>query len=89
MFKILVSKQALKFLKSVDTKDQERLIAVLEALQENPIPFRAYDMKKLVGMKNTYRIRVGKHRITYELYMDELLIKVGYIGYRGGAYKKT
>ena len=44
-------------------------------------------MKKLEGMENAYRIRIGKLRITYELHLNDFLIKVRYIGPREGAYK--
>lgn len=88
MFSVLVSKQAGKFLKSLDRKRQNRIIRVLETLESNPIPFRIYDMKKLRGMENSYRIRVGNIRITYELFLSDFHIKVRYIGYRGSAYKK-
>lgn len=88
MFRVLVSKRAKKFLKCLDRKRREKVIKVLETLQLNPIPFRLYDMKKLEGMENGYRIRIGNIRITYELFLNDFLIKVRYIGFRGGAYKK-
>jgi mRNA interferase RelE/StbE len=88
LFRVLVSKQAKKFLKSLDGKRQEKIINVLETLESNPVPFRIYDMKKLRGIENSYRIRIGSIRITYELFLNDFLIKVRYIGYRGGAYKK-
>lgn len=88
MFSVLVSKRAKKFLKKLDRKRQKKIIDVLETLQLNPIPFRLYDMKKLEGMENGYRIRIGNIRITYELFLNDLLIKVRYIGFRGRAYKE-
>ncbi len=88
MFKVLIEKKSEKFIRALDKKRQKKIISVLETLQTNPIPFRLYDMKKLEGLDNAYRIRVGNVRITYELFMVDFLIKVKYIGFRGGAYKK-
>ncbi|MFV2040387.1 MAG: type II toxin-antitoxin system RelE/ParE family toxin [Candidatus Hydrothermarchaeales archaeon] len=85
MSRVLVSKRAKKFLKTLDGKRQKKIFDVLETLQYNPIPFRIYDMKKLEGMENAYRIRIGNIRITYELFLDALHIKVRYIDFRGGA----
>lgn len=88
MFRVLVSKQGRKFLTSLEGKKQEKVIKVLETLESNPLPFRIYDMKKLRGMANSYRIRIGNIRITYELFLNDFVIKVRYIGYRSKAYKK-
>ena len=88
MFKILVSKQAKKFIKRLDRKRQKKIINVLDTLQTNPLPFRIYDMKKLRGTDNLYRIRIGNIRITYELFLAEFLIKVRHICFRGKTYKR-
>ncbi len=87
MFEVLVGRKSQKFVKTLDKKKRLRIIEILEILQINPLPFKLYDMKKLVGIDDTYRIRAGQIRITYELSLDKKLIKVRYIGYRGSAYK--
>jgi len=68
-----------KFIKRLDRKRQKKIINVLDTLQTNPLPFRIYDMKKLRGTDNLYRIRIGNIRITYELFLAEFLIKVTYM----------
>ncbi|RME63351.1 MAG: type II toxin-antitoxin system RelE/ParE family toxin [Nitrospirae bacterium] len=88
MFRVLVSKRAKRFLETLDEKRRKKIIGILETLQHNPLPFRVYDMRKLEGMEKAYRIRIGDIRITYELLMEDHLIKVRYLGFRGGAYKK-
>jgi len=88
LFKVLVSKQAKRFIKRLDRKRQKKIIDVLDTLQSNPLPFRIYDMKKLRGADNLYRIRTGNIRITYELFLAEFLIKVRYVCFRGKAYKR-
>lgn len=86
MFNVLISNQARKFIKKLDNKRRERILVVLETLKSNPMPFRIYDLKKLEGIENSYRIRIGNMRITYELLLGEFIIKVRYVGFRGKAY---
>jgi len=86
LFNVLISNQARKFIKKLDNKRRERILEVLETLKSNPMPFRIYDLKKLEGIENSYRIRVGNMRITYELLLGEFIIKVRYVGFRGKAY---
>jgi mRNA interferase RelE/StbE len=54
----------------------------IDALKTNP-----HLGKKLQGSdRETRRIKVGDYRIIYEVYEDQKLIVVVYIGTRGGAY---
>jgi mRNA interferase RelE/StbE len=45
------------------------------------------DLKKLKGMNELYRLRVGDYRVLFEKYDDELKIIVVDIGNRGEIYK--
>jgi len=45
---------------------KEKLRNLFEALKSNPLPFREYDLKKLKGTENFYRIRIGGIRIIKE-----------------------
>ncbi len=42
-----------------------RIIELVLILRENPVPGEYYDVKKLKGLKDTYRIRLGDLRIIY------------------------
>ena len=53
----------------------------------DPIPFRKFDVAKLKGYENTYRIRIGNLRIVYEVNWDEKRILIHFIGPREKAYK--
>ena len=65
---------------------QQRVIHALETLEYNPIPKEIYDLRKLRGYKDTYRIRLGKIRIVYTIIWGEGEIIVHYIGLREKAY---
>jgi len=60
-----------------------KIQTVIESLSEYP-----HLGLKLQGLKQeTRRIRVGDYRIIYEVYAEQFLIIITYIGPRGGAYK--
>ena len=46
-----------------------------------------YDITKLGGMEDTYRIRIGDIRISYRVDWVSKRIEVLGIDWRGGAYK--
>jgi mRNA interferase RelE/StbE len=64
-----------------------RILMVLEALSQNPAPAPEYDVKKLAGMHDTYRIRIGEIRIEYKVYWEFKRIGILRIEFRGRAYK--
>jgi mRNA interferase RelE/StbE len=55
-------------------------------LEEDPIPWRAWDIKSLKGRSNAYRVRLGKYRLIYNLYLDRKEIVIQKISVRGKAY---
>jgi len=70
-YQTTLSNKSKKFLKNCDT---ERI----RELSNNPFP---QDIKRVEGEKGkVFRVRVGKHRITYEVYTEKneiLIVKVG------------
>lgn len=81
------SRSAIKFVETLDTKLKNKLKVFFETLKLNSVPFREYDLKKLRGMKNFYRVRIGKIRIIYEIKELEQRIYIHFIGYRETAYE--
>jgi mRNA interferase RelE/StbE len=65
MFKVHLSTKAKKELEQLEKNLRRRIAKILEVLQLDPVPVRFYDVKKMVGVENTYRIRIGKIRIIY------------------------
>ena len=73
---VYLTNQAKKFLKNMQKSDYEPVLFALELMRQVPVPFREYDIKKVSGFENTYRIRVGRFRMIYELEPREQVIVV-------------
>ncbi len=56
-------------------------------LQNDPIPAAIFDLKKLAGMKDTYRIRIGDIRVVYEVDWETKEVKVLLVAQRESAYE--
>jgi mRNA interferase RelE/StbE len=74
-------RKALKFLSRCGEKDRDRLVEAIGELPDKG------DIRRLKGqvMNNTYRLRVGSHRIIFVREGDE--IKIVKIDTRGDVYK--
>lgn len=84
MFEIKYSRQAVKFLKSLDKKLVLRIFLKIEKLKEEPIP---HDSKTVEGYsEKLFRARVGDYRILYEVDYKNNLIGVVKIEKRARAY---
>ena len=63
---------------------RERLAPAIDALAREPRPAGAV---KLRGVPNGYRIRVGDHRVLYQIEDDRLLVLVVGVGHRREVYR--
>ena len=64
-----------------------RILLAFEALTQNPAPAPEYDVKKLAGLHDAYRIRIGDIRIEYEVNWESKRIGVLAVEFRGRVYK--
>ena len=71
-------------LRKIPKMDAGRIIAAIESLAKNPRP---PGVKKLVGVEELYRIRVGDYRIVYQVQDERLLVLVVKIGHRREVYR--
>jgi mRNA interferase RelE/StbE len=71
-------------LSKLPREDQSRLIAAIELLETEPRPAGS---KKLKGETNTYRLRVGKFRIIYDVYDRVLWVLILRVGHRKQVYR--
>ncbi len=71
-YTVLLEKRVVRQLRSLSPETSTRVTKTLEALREG---FSArLDIKKLKGLKNHYRVRVGDHRILFELVPTKQII---------------
>lgn len=72
MFKIEFSSKGKK---EFDTFADERVEEAVKILAIDPVPAKKYDVKKLRGLEDTFRIRIGKARIVYTvIWRDKTII---------------
>lgn len=76
-YQILIDPAAVRELKKLDLRLQRSVAEAINALAENPRPLGS---RKLAGSRNGYRVRVGDHRILYQIadkVLQVLIVKVG------------
>lgn len=83
MFIVELSRRARK---ELDLLGDERVKEILENLKLDPVPAKFYDVRKLEGVKDSFRIRVGKIRILYTIVWKDKVILVSRIEKRETAY---
>ncbi|MDE0165878.1 MAG: type II toxin-antitoxin system RelE/ParE family toxin [Bryobacterales bacterium] len=83
-FSIRIKESAAKELKRVAKPERTRIVATIDRLAESPHLGTA-----LKGdMRGLRRIRIGDHRVLYEVRGDELIVLVVRIAHRGVAYRR-
>ena len=65
-YHLLLEKKALKQLNRLDPHLRNRILSSLYTLRDEGFS-RKLGIVKLKGFKNQYRLRVGKHRVLFEL----------------------
>lgn len=76
MFKVDLGNKPKKFFKQLDQKTQDKFRELFSVLELNPWPAKDFDLTKLAGLNDCYRIRVGKHRICYNVNTETQLVTV-------------
>ena len=80
IYKIKIRPKALKFIEKQNKTQRLRIYKAIYNLQNG-------DIKKLVGCKNEFRLRIGNYRIIYEINNNELIILITKADNRGQIYK--
>ncbi|MEZ3181498.1 type II toxin-antitoxin system RelE/ParE family toxin [Streptomyces pimonensis] len=73
-------------LRAISRPDAMRILTALTSLGDDPYRQDA-DVKKLTGPSGLYRLRVGNHRIAYQINDGELVILVVEVGDRRDVYR--
>jgi mRNA interferase RelE/StbE len=85
MIKIVFHPQTKKFLKKITHQDLVQVIRKIEQLQKNPFD-KQLDIKKLATKGNSYRLRIGKIRVIYEIDFKKNILYIYDIDFRGNIY---
>ncbi|MEK6843446.1 MAG: type II toxin-antitoxin system RelE/ParE family toxin [Candidatus Micrarchaeota archaeon] len=83
MFDVRLSNSVVKFLNRANPNLRKRVKAAYKILTENPVPASDYDLVKLSGSENKYRIRLSSYRLIYSVLWDEKVINILEIERRG------
>lgn len=75
---------AAKEVRKLDPPTRRRVLTALRGLGVDP---RGPASKKLVGMEDAWRLRIGDHRVLYEIHDDQVLVLVFRIAHRREVYK--
>ena len=85
-YEIKFHKDALKSIQKLDTPARNRILDHIKILSQDP-RHPELDIKKMLGIENRFRLRVGTYRIIFSVFNDQLLIVIIKIGSRGDVYK--
>ena len=86
MFKVVIHKRVNKKLKNLQKAHLKRFAEVIEILKTNPVPWKKFDVKKIEGEEDTYRIRIGEFRVIYFIDMANKTIHILKLEKRGKIY---
>lgn len=83
-YNIQFKRSAQKDLRKLERVLISRVLSAVESLSSHPTPRNS---KKLKGVENIYRIRLGKYRIVYEVDKIHNVITIYYIRHRDDVYR--
>ncbi len=63
-------------MKNLDKRTAARVKKALLTLKNYPVPIKEYDIKKISGEEDTYRLRISRYRIVYDVDWDNRVITV-------------
>ena len=85
-FRVLLHPKASDYLTHLAPSYERKIMQLLRLLKKDPVPSRSFDVKKIVGKESTYRVRIGKYRIIYDIDFDSKAVYVTTIDLRKSAY---
>jgi mRNA interferase RelE/StbE len=92
--KIVIDKDAIKYLNSITDNDKQRILNKLNefktAIEKQMfIPYKLFNIKELHGLwDGFYRLRIGPYRIIFKFIREEMELRIYHIHPRGDIYKK-
>lgn len=86
MFNADLSQQARKYLRKLAAEDRKKVAKKIGELEANPFS-RGMNLKKLGGIVNGYRLRIGSIRVLMTIDVSAKAIFIFKIRPRGDVYK--
>lgn len=83
-YEVEVARRAVKALARLPRREQQRIRAAIDLLADEPRPPGCVALK---AEDRAYRVRVGDHRIIYEVHDDRLVVQVVRVGHRRDVYR--
>lgn len=84
VYRVLLERGAERDLGRLSSQIHDRVVAAIQALGTNPRP---PDCRKLAGSKNDWRIRVGDHRVLYEIVDGAREVRINRVRHRREVYR--
>lgn len=85
-YEVLIHKKLAKSTNNLPKNHLEKFAKLIEALRINPYPWKEFDLKKIEGSEDTYRIRFGKYRIIYYIDKEQKTIHILKFEFRKKVY---
>jgi mRNA interferase RelE/StbE len=85
VYEVYIERTAENDLKRLPTSTFHRIILHIKALAENPRPANC---RKLTGSKNDWRIRIGDHRVLYEIDEKAKAVRILRVRHRREVYRR-
>jgi mRNA interferase RelE/StbE len=86
MFEVYFSNEARKQYRTLEPSFKERVNRIVKILSLEPFPRREFDLVKLHGVDDCYRIRIGNYRLIYNVNTAAREINILKIKQRESAY---
>lgn len=84
LFRIVLKKSIAKDIRGIPASALKRIKNAIDQLRTNPYPD---GHEKVRGYDRTYRIRIGRYRVIYEVEKTIRIITIIRIGHRKNVYK--
>ena len=84
MYRVFLERAAERDIGRLPSNIHDRIIQAIRSLESNPRP---PGCRKLAGMKNDWRIRVGDYRIVYEIADAIRIVRVYRVRHRRDVYR--
>lgn len=85
MYSLVLHPRAKKFLSKLSKKDARPVVDKIDLLIRDPFT-PSLDIKKMATTQRSFRLRVGRIRVIYEVDTDKKRVYINDIDYRGSVY---